>query len=117
MFPFENFPVYLKSEAVLVKLHEILKNKAIDKDLKDQLRRASTSILLNIAEGSGKFAKNDKKNFYLISRGSVNECVAILRILRLQKLIDESVYIQVYNDMTVIGKMLSGLINAQLDRK
>lgn len=109
--------LYIKTEQIFLKLQPVFLNKSLDKDLKDQLRRASTSIILNIAEGSGKFAKNDKKNFYIIARGSVNECVAILRILKLQNLVDEKLYNDLYHDYLEIGKMLSGLIGSILERK
>lgn len=60
---------------------EILKflkeNKRVNSYLRDQLRRASISVVINIAEGSGKFSKADKKNFYIIARGSVCECVSL----------------------------------------
>ena len=36
---------------------------------------------LNIAEGSGKFSKPDWRNFFVISRASLFECVAIVDIL------------------------------------
>jgi len=34
--------------------------------LADQLGRASTSIVLNLAEGAGKFSKPDKRRYYMI---------------------------------------------------
>jgi len=51
----------------------------------DQLGRASFSIVLNIAEGSGKASLNDRKNYFTIARGSVFECVAVIDILKDEK--------------------------------
>ncbi|HET9984838.1 MAG TPA: four helix bundle protein [Longimicrobiales bacterium] len=49
--------------------------------LADQLYRASTSIVLNVAEGSGEFRSAEKARFYRIARRSGSECAAILDIL------------------------------------
>jgi four helix bundle protein len=49
--------------------------------LRDQIDRASASILLNIAEGCGRFSRSDKAQFYLIARGSAMECAAALDVL------------------------------------
>jgi len=46
-------------------------------ELADQLRRASLSIPLNIAEGSGKEGR-DAARFYAIAHGSALECAAVL---------------------------------------
>lgn len=48
--------------------------------LADQLRRASSSILLNFAEGYGKNSKRDQRRFFMIARGSTNEVAAILDV-------------------------------------
>ncbi len=45
---------------------------------RDQLDRASLSVVLNIAEGAGRRAPGDKARFYSIARGSANESVALL---------------------------------------
>jgi four helix bundle protein len=45
--------------------------------LADQLRRAATSITLNIAEGAGEFSRGEKSRFYRIARRSATECTAV----------------------------------------
>jgi four helix bundle protein len=49
--------------------------------LRDQLDRASVSIVLNIAEGAGRRTLPDKARFYTIARGSATECAAVLDLL------------------------------------
>ena len=51
--------------------------------LADQLKRASWSIPLNIAEGCGKNSGNDKRRFYAIARGSAMECAAIIDVCQI----------------------------------
>jgi four helix bundle protein len=50
--------------------------------LKDQLDRAATSIVLNIAEGAGEFSRADKRRFYRMARRSATESAAILDVIR-----------------------------------
>jgi len=50
--------------------------------LSDQLQRAALSIVLNIAEGAGKFSFADKASFYMRARGSATECAAVLDVCR-----------------------------------
>lgn len=112
MFDFEKFTVYIKSEECYQLLIQEIFPKKMNSSIKDQLQRASTSILLNIAEWSWKYSKADKKNFYIVARWSVFECVAILRILKIEKIISQEIFVKLYNNLEEIGKMLSGLINS-----
>jgi four helix bundle protein len=50
--------------------------------VRDQLRRASLSCVLNIAEGAGQRSRPQKRRFYAIARGSAMECAAVLDVLR-----------------------------------
>lgn len=46
--------------------------------LKDQCLRAASSVILNLAEGSGKESPADRKRFYQIALGSTRELQSIL---------------------------------------
>jgi four helix bundle protein len=58
----------------------------------DQLNRASISIVLNIAEGAGKYSGPDKRRYYLSALGSTTESAAIFDILLRLKLTDDDTY-------------------------
>jgi len=60
--------------------------------LADQLRRASSSVPANIAEGAGELTKRDKARFYRIARRSATECAAHLDVCRTLERTDSSRY-------------------------
>jgi four helix bundle protein len=60
-------------------------------ELSDQLRRATISVPLNIAEGAGKTSDRERARYHSIARGSAMECAAILDLLRLQSLVEPQV--------------------------
>jgi len=82
MFDFQNLEVYKKAKQFHIDSKNLIYKNKFDKTANDQLTRASFSIPLNIAEGSGRFSKPDRKNFFIIARSSVFECVAILDIMK-----------------------------------
>ncbi|MSR60678.1 MAG: four helix bundle protein [Planctomycetaceae bacterium] len=84
--------------------------------LVDQLNRAALSIAANIAEGNGRFTIRDRKNFFGIARGSVQECVPLLELAKRRGLIPSEGHLKLKADLEEIAKMLSGLINA-LDKR
>jgi four helix bundle protein len=82
----------------------------LDGVTKNQLRRASLSIVLNIAEGTSRFSKPDRRNFCVIARGSVFECVAIFDVLKDDKQLSVEEYNQFYALSEEISKMLFAMI-------
>ncbi|MGD0542258.1 MAG: four helix bundle protein [Tepidisphaeraceae bacterium] len=79
--------------------------------LVDQLNRAALSIATNLAEGNGRFTKPDRKNFFTIARGSVQECVPLLEIASRRGFIDEVAHAGMKSSLEEISRMISGLIN------
>ena len=114
MFDFEKLEVYTKAKELNKEILIFLRaSKLIDSYIRDQLKRASISIVINIAEGSGKFSKADKRNYYTISRGSVYECVSLLELIVDENSIDGKKFDYFKNKYETISKMLLGLIKSQ----
>ena len=84
--------------------------------LADQLARASTSIVLNIAEGAGKFSPGDKRRYYLSACGSATECAAILDICLRLKLAPAETHTTGKQLLDRIVAMLVGLAKSVEDR-
>jgi four helix bundle protein len=79
--------------------------------LSDQLNRASLSIAANIAEGNGRFTKPDRRNFFGIARGSVQERVPLMELAFRRKLLTSQDHEKLKSMLEEISRMLSGLIN------
>ena len=80
-----------------------------DAVLRDQLRRASLSIPLNLAEGTGRRSLAQKRHFYSIARGSAVECAAIVDVMRVQGIASSTECAQARTLLIRIVQMLSKL--------
>lgn len=112
MFDFEKLIAYQKARDVNKKIQKLLIEKKVSAFLRDQLYRASISMVINIAEGTGKLSKCDRKNFYVISRGSVFECASLLEMLCDEKILNNQELDNLKNDLEEVSRLLSGLINS-----
>ena len=79
--------------------------------LADQFTRASTSIVLNLAEGAGKLSKADKRRYYLTARGSATESAALLDVCLRLKLVGEAEH---RAGKAMIVRVVSMLISSRL---
>lgn len=81
-------------------------------DLADQLKRASLSIVTNLAEGAGEFSPREKARFYRMARRSATECAALVDVYRRLKLVDEQLTTAGRTTLFRIVQMLVRLIHA-----
>jgi len=110
MFDFQKLEIYHKAKHFAKGIREFTQEKRLDYNTSDQLKRASFSIMLNIAEGSSRFSNRDRKNFMVISRGSVFECVAILEFLFETGELEKKEYNEYSRELEELSKMLYALI-------
>ncbi len=111
MFTFEKLEVYLKAKNYNHLIYQFVqKNTVLDRTTRDQFRRASFSIMLNIAEGSGRFSNADRRNFFVIARGSIFEYVAILDFLNSENLISKDLFESLINLSEELSKMIFTMI-------
>ena len=77
-----SFHVYGAALGLVSGLRPVLEQlKAADRALADQLRRAASSVVLNIAEGNRR-AGRDRLQFFRIAAGSAAEVRAALEVAR-----------------------------------
>ena len=82
-FDHERLDVYQLSLAFIVLANDVAQALPRGRSyLADQLQRAATSVVLNLAEGAGEYSANDKARFYRMSKRSATECAAILDVCR-----------------------------------
>ena len=67
-----------------VSLYRATTSLKMNRHLKDQLLRAASSVALNLSEGSGKRSPKDRRRFYDIAWGSLNEVSAIVDLIELK---------------------------------
>ena len=73
----KNFRCYQMAKNI----HQMCEKLPLKGEVRSQLTRATLSIVLNLAEGSGKFEKKEQKRFFKIAFGSIRETQAILDLL------------------------------------
>ena len=110
MFDFEKLVVYKKAKIFNASIRLFLKESKLDPNTNDQLRRASFSVVLNLAEGSGRFSKADRRNFFVIARSSIFECIAILDILKDEEVLSSELYNSFYSSAEELSKIIFAMI-------
>jgi four helix bundle protein len=76
-FGFERLDVFVVAVEMVICVDEIAEGLPKGRGyMRDQLRRAANSVVLNIAEGAGEYSPGEKARFYRIAKRSATEAAA-----------------------------------------
>ncbi|MGH2575902.1 MAG: four helix bundle protein [Ignavibacteria bacterium] len=111
---FEDLICWQKARLITRDIYKITLNGSFSKDysLKDQIRRASNSVMLNIAEGFCRKSHKEFKHFLFVAHGSIGEIQSALYIALDQVYISNEVFQNIYNKCEENSKIISGLIKS-----
>jgi four helix bundle protein len=116
-FDHEKLEVYRDAIVFVAWLSELLDGAPRLGDVKDQLDRASTSVVLNIAEGNGKYSLKDRCRFFDTAHGSALECAAGLGVLVVKRRFTPAQIRPGKERLQRIVRMLMGLIKRNSERE
>jgi len=111
---FYNLDVWKKGHELVLEIYKITKDfpKEEKFGIIDQLRRASSSITANIAEGFERYHFNDKIKFYYQARGSVAEVQNFLLLSKDLGYIKVEKCEELNKQADIIRQLIKGLIRA-----
>ena len=110
---YKDLRVYQRSYEIALEIHRITAKFPVQerRELGNQLRRAATSVPINIAEGYGrKRSPEDFKRFLVIALGSNNEVNVILDLGKDLGYLQEDQHKKLAQENTEIGKGINKLI-------
>lgn len=109
---FEDLECWKNSRIVCQKVEYIIQTTVLKTEykLKDQIDRASGSIMDNIAEGFGRGGNLEFIHFLFIAAGSCNECQSQLYRILDKKIIEENIFNETYNLLQFVRAQIFGLI-------
>jgi four helix bundle protein len=112
LFDHEKLNVYGKTLEFVSWATTILERVPKSMAVHGQLDRSSTSIPLNIAEGTGKFTAPDRCRYYDSARGTALECAASLDVLVAKRVLQPNEITEGKELLRPIVSMLVGLIKS-----
>jgi four helix bundle protein len=109
---FEDIDAWQRSRELTNKIYKISSKGDFARDfgLKDQIRRASVSIMSNIAEGFERSGTGEFAHFLATAKGSAGEVRSQLYVALDQGYISQVLFDPLSAGVTDISRMLSGLM-------
>lgn len=108
---FEEIQAWQKAYDVTLRVYRLTNNGLFAKDygLRDQIRRASVSVMANIAEGHGRRSNSEFANFLNMARGSAHEVQSHLHVAVGLGYIEEYEFEELYRLILEVSKMTLAL--------
>ena len=106
---FEDILTWQKAKLLSLNVYKFF-NLNKDYAFRDQIQRASVSIMNNIAEGFERKGNKELSHFLFIAKGSCGEVRSMLYLALELKYISEKDFQKMYTDSVEISKMLSSFI-------
>jgi len=78
---FEDIIAWQKAKELTIQVYQLFENSK-DFGFKDQIQRASVSVMNNIAEGFERKSNNEFKQFLFIAKGSCGEVRSMLYLAK-----------------------------------
>ncbi len=109
---FEELHIYQRARELAKEIYKITKSEGFARDfgLIDQIRRASVSVLSNIAEGFDRGGKQEFIQFLYIAKGSCGEVRAQLHIAEDQNYIGADESRRLCESCKLVSGMISNFI-------
>jgi four helix bundle protein len=109
---FEEIGAWKKARELTQRIYSVSQTGAFAKDfgLRDQIRRASVSIMSNIAEGHDRSGTGEFVQFLATAKGSAAEVKCQLYIALDQAYVNDSTFEELSAMATEIGNMIAGLM-------
>lgn len=117
MKPHKNLNCWIKSFAFVKNVYSTTTGFPAEEKfgLVAQMRRASVSIPVNIAEGAARKSKKEFIHFLHISLGSMTELDTLILLSKELGFLSEEKTEDLINELDIIGKLIYGLIKS-IDR-
>ena len=110
---FEDIQAWQEARKLVLQVY-LLSGKdefARDFELRGQIRRSSTSIMANIAEGQGRRTDRDFAHFLNICLGSLAETKSHMYLALDLGYVSEDAFADVYDKLDEVGRMVFSLIS------
>ena len=110
---FEDIQAWQKARRLVLQVYLLSGKDEFGRDfeLRGQIRRSSTSIMANIAEGQGRRTDRDFAHFLNISLGSLAETKSHMYLALDLGYVSEDAFADVYDKLDEVGRMVFSLIS------